>query len=110
LGRVIGSAEVVLVQGGVEHLRERHRRSRLVAVVVEPVHGDGLGWAWSQTVSACPGLGPICALARVPGQGGDALTLETAIAKRYMRVTDELVAAIAHDVGELLWTKRPANN
>lgn len=32
------------------------------------------------------------------------------IAKRYMHVTDELVTAIAHDVGELLWTKRPGND
>jgi integrase len=35
---------------------------------------------------------------------------DPSIAKRYMHVTDELVTAIAHDVGELLWAKRPANN
>jgi len=34
-------------------------------------------------------------------------TSDPSIAKH---VTDELVTAIAHDVGELLWTKRPASN
>lgn len=32
---------------------------------------------------------------------------DPSIAKRYMHVTDELVTAIAHAIGELLWTKRP---
>ena len=32
------------------------------------------------------------------------------IAKAHMHVTEELVTAIAHDVGELLWTGRPASN
>jgi integrase len=35
---------------------------------------------------------------------------DPSIAKWYMYVTDELVTAIAHDVGELLWTKRPSSN
>jgi integrase len=35
---------------------------------------------------------------------------DPSIAKRYMHVTDELVTAIAHDFGELLWTKQPVTN
>ena len=35
---------------------------------------------------------------------------DLSITKRYMHVTDELVTAIAHEVGELPWTKRPAGN
>jgi hypothetical protein len=34
---------------------------------------------------------------------------DPSIAKRYIHVSDELLTALAHDVGELLWTKRPAS-
>jgi integrase len=43
---------------------------------------------------------PLPAVMEIMGWSGPS------IAKRYMHVTDKLVIAIAHDVGELLWTER----